>query len=535
MVGENKQKEILDQTGQAVPSAYQLVCSQLALFSFPMPQDTYFIGIDNGGTMSKAAVFNAVGREIAIASRRVNILSPRPGWSERDMRMLWVHTAEAIREAVAKSGLAPEQIKGLACTGHGNGLYLLDKAGCPLRHAINSSDSRAQSHIDLWHKEGVWEKVLPRTAQSLWAAQPAPLLAWLRDNEPGVFRDIGTVFMAKDYIRHCLTGERLAEITDMSGTGLMNVVERCYDKVVLEAYGLPEVAAWLPPLVESGGLAGTLRREAAALTGLLPGTPVAGGMFDIDACALSSGILDSSLFSIVAGTWGNNQYIARQPLIDHKLFMTSCYSIPGWFLMLEGSPTSAGNLEWFLDTFLAGERKALADGNSVFYTGISAQVASIKPADSQLLFLPFLYGCNCGNLRGGFHGLDATHGTGALLRAVFEGVAFAHFQHIERLLKFRDFPSVIRFTGGAAKDPVWCQLFADVIGVPVEVPSGSELGALGAAMAASVATGYHADFPEAVKAMASVDKIYEPVAEQTAVYRAKYVAYQDLIRKLKAP
>ncbi|MDR2512239.1 MAG: carbohydrate kinase [Puniceicoccales bacterium] len=498
-----------------------------------MPQSTYFIGIDNGGTMSKAAVFDAAGREVAMASRRVNTISPRPGWSERDMGALWMDTAEAIREAVAKSGLAPGQIKGLACTGHGNGLYLLDKAGRPLRHAINSSDSRAQSYVERWLKEGIWEKVLPRTAQSLWAAQPAPLLAWLRDNEPGVFRNTGTVFMAKDYIRHCLTGERLAEITDMSGTGLMSVVERRYDKAVLDAHALPEVAAWLAPLVESADLAGSLSREAAGLTGLLPGTPVAGGMFDIDACALSSGILDSSLFSIVAGTWGNNQYIARQPLIDRELFMTSCYSIPGWFLMLEGSPTSAGNLEWFIDTFLAGERRAAA-GSGAFYADISAQVARIKPADSQLLFLPFLYGCNCGSLRGGFHGLDSSHGTGALLRAVFEGVAFAHFQHIERLLKFRDFPSVIRFTGGAAKDPVWCQIFADVIGVPVEVPSGSELGALGAAMAASVATGHHTGFQDAVKAMASVDKIYEPAAEQTAIYRAKYAAYQALIQKLKA-
>jgi L-xylulokinase len=496
-----------------------------------MSQDTaYFVGVDNGGTLSKAAVFDAQGRELAVASRRVNTLSPRPGWSERDMDALWQDTAAAIRQAVQESGVASAQIKGVACTGHGNGLYPLGKNGKIIRNAINSNDSRAQSHIERWLKNKVDEAVLPLTAQSLWAAQPAPLLAWLRDNEPDVYREIGVVLMAKDYIRYRLTGELRAEITDMSGTGLMSVVNRRYDNAVLEAYGIPEIAPLLPPLVESADIAGTVTPAAAELTGLPAGTPVAGGMFDIDACALSSGILDSRQFSIVAGTWGNNQYIAREPLVDRELFMTSCYAIPGWFLMLEGSPTSAGNLEWFLGTFFAKER---AEWGGQFYARISEMVAGIHPSDSQIIFLPFLNGCNCGNLKGGFFGLDATHGQAALLRAVFEGVAFAHYQHIERLLKFRDFPSVIRLTGGAARNPVWCQLFADCIGAPVEVPAGSELGALGAAMAAAVAVGRHADIKEAVNTMTAIEKRYEPNPAATVIYRAKYAAYQTLIKKIK--
>jgi L-xylulokinase len=490
-----------------------------------------FLGIDNGGTMSKAAVFDASGKELSVASRRVNMLSPRTGWSERDMNRLWTDTAAAIREAIQKAGVAPEQIRGVACTGHGNGLYLLDKKGKPLRNGINSNDERAQSYIDRWRKSGVDETVLPMTAQSLWAAQPAPLLAWIRDNEPCVFRNIGSVLMVKDFIRFCLTGECRAEITDMSGSGLMNVVERRYDDAVLNAYGLPETAAFLPPWIEAFETSGYVTAEASALTGLKQGTPVAGGMFDIDACALSSGILDSSEFSLVAGTWGNNQYIARQPLVDKELFMTSCYAVPGWYLMLEGSPTSAGNLEWLLETFFAREREA--DGAD-FYRRISDMVASVEPTASQAIFLPFLYGCNSGALKGGFFGLDAAYGRAELLRAVFEGVVFSHYQHIERLLKFRDFPKVIRLTGGAARSEVWCRIFADCIGAPVELPSGSELGALGAAMAAAVATGYYGSLPEAVAAMTSIETRYEPDPVYTAVYREKYAAYKGLIQKLNS-
>lgn len=490
----------------------------------------YFLGIDNGGTMSKVAIFDACGAELAVASRRVNTLTPRTGWSERDMSRLWTNTAEAIREAIQKAGISPKQIQGVACTGHGNGLYLLDKDGKILRNGINSNDERAQTYIERWRKLGVDETVLPMTAQSIWAAQPAPLLAWIRDNEPDVFRNIGSVLMVKDFIRYCLTGECRAEITDMSGTGLMNVVERKYDEAVLNAYGLSEIAAFLPPLIESTATGGYITDEAEAITGLPKGTPVAGGMFDIDACALSSGILDSGEFSLVAGTWGNNQYIARQPLIDKELFMTSCYAVPDWYLMLEGSPTSAGNLEWLLDTFFAEEKKT---EGAAFYHRISELVSSVEPTDSQVVFLPFLYGCNNGNLKGGFFGLDASHGQAELLRAVFEGVVFSHYQHIERLLKFRDFPKVIRLTGGVARNAVWCQMFADCIGAPVEVPAGSELGALGAAMAAAVATKCYAGFHEAVKSMTSIEKRYEPNPVYTVVYREKYSTYREIIQKLK--
>lgn len=491
----------------------------------------YFLGIDNGGTMSKAAIYDACGKELSVAACRVQQLTPQAGWSERNMERLWTDTAAVIRQAISQANIAPSQIRGVACTGHGNGLYLLDRHGKPLRNGINSSDERAQQYIDGWRRHNIGEQVLPMTAQSLWAAQPAPLLAWIRDNEPDVFNNTGTVLMVKDYIRYRLTGERRAEITDMSGTGLMNVVNESYDPAVLEAYGLPEIMPWFPPLIESAETAGYITAEAASLTGLQQGVPVAGGMFDIDACALSSGILNAGQFSIVAGTWGNNQYIDRKPLVDKDLFMTSRYVIPGWFLMLEGSPTSAGNLEWFLETSFAHERMVFGDG---FYAYIASLVSGVKPEDSQVIFLPFLYGCNNGNLKGGFFGLDATHGRAEMLRAIFEGVIFSHYQHIERLLKFRTLPEVIRLTGGAARNPVWCQMFADCIGIPVETPAGSELGALGAAMAATVATKYYADFPQAVNAMSSIDKRYEPTPEYTAVYREKYQAYRYLIEKLNS-
>ncbi len=496
----------------------------------------YLVGIDNGGTLSKAAVFTEDGRELAAASRKVAVLEPQPGWSERDMDAMWRGTAEAIREVIAKAGVNAADIVCVACTGHGNGLYLIDADGNPVRNGINSMDGRAAGIIAQWKADGVDAQALPKTAQCIWPAQPNALLAWLRDHEPQSIERATSLLMAKDFIRFKLTGEVKMELTDMSGTSLMNVITGQYDDEVLEIFGISEMKRLLPPLVKSADLCGTVTPAAAAATGLKAGTPVAGGMFDIDACGLASGCVDERQFVIVAGTWGNNQYIARQPLVDRGLFMTSCYSMPGWYLMLEGSPTGAGNLEWFVSEFLGDKKEALTQaGKGSIYEWANAAVSALAPRESDPLFLPFLYGSNVGYpAKACFLGLEHRHTRDDVMRAVYEGCIFSHNYHLQRLYAFRAKPEVIRLTGGAARSAVWVQMFADIFQVPVEIPDGSELGALGAAVAAAVACGIYPSYEVAVASMARVARRHEPDPARRNVYAARYAKYLKAVEALKA-
>ena len=496
----------------------------------------YLIGVDNGGTTSKAALFTEEGRELAVASSKVEILELNPGWSERDMNTMWQGSAAAIKEVVEKSGVDPSEIACICSTGHGNGLYLIDAAGNPVRNAINSMDSRAAAIINQWKADGVDVKALPKTAQCIWPAQPNALLAWLRDNEPESIEKAASLLMAKDYIRFKLTGNVNMELTDMSGTSLMNVVTERYDDEVLEIFGISEMKRLLPPLVKSSDICGMVTAEVAALTGLLEGTPVAGGMFDIDACGLASGCVDEHQFVIVTGTWGNNQYIAKEPLIDAGLFMTSCYSIPGWYLMLEGSPTGAGNLEWFADEFLKDKRELLKlTGGGSAYGWSDAEVGGMLPKVDDPVFLPFLYGSNVGvPVKAAFLGLENRHSFNDRMRAVYEGCIFSHNYHLQRLYAFRDKPEVIRLTGGASKSPVWVQMFADIFQIPVEVPDGSELGALGAAVAAAVACGIYDSYETAVAAMCRVARRHDPNPEMAAVYTQRYEHYLKFVEALKS-
>src|SRR5689334_21166052 len=155
----------------------------------------YLLGIDNGSTISKAALFDLRGKEIATACCRADTEYPQPGWTERDMEMLWQSTARAIQEVLAKSGANPEEIAGIGNTGHGNGVYLLDKQGRPLRNGIQSMDSRAADVVNGWNQANLHAKVFPLTIQSFWPAQPNALLVWLKENEPQNYERLGAILM----------------------------------------------------------------------------------------------------------------------------------------------------------------------------------------------------------------------------------------------------------------------------------------------------------------------------------------------------
>jgi L-xylulokinase len=493
----------------------------------------YLLGIDNGSTVAKAAIFSSSGDEIAIAARKIPLASPQPGYSEVDMEVLWQLTAEAIREAVQRAGVHAGDILGVACTGHGNGLYLVDASGRPVRPAIRGADTRARATIDRWLADGVDVAIRPRTMQAIWPAQPNALLVWMRDHEPESLERAVANLTVTDYIRLRLTGETGAELTNQSGTSLMNVGTGQYDAQVLEAFGIPEMQRLLPPLRRSEEICGTVTRSAAEATGLAAGTPVAGGLFDIDACGLASGLVDESQLCMIAGTWGNNQYIAKQPVVHQDVFMTTRYAIDGYYLMLEGSATSASNLEWFVTEFFDAERKqAEATGDSV-YEVCNRLVAETDPAGTGIVFLPFLYGSNVSlDGKACFFGLDGWQTRGHLLRAIYEGIVFSHHWHLDRLLQFRALPAQIRLSGGAARSQVWLQMFADILQVPVEVPAGTELGALGAAIAASVAAGCYDSLPSACQAMVRIERSCQPNPQRAALYRDKYGRYQRLLQVL---
>ena len=496
----------------------------------------YLLGIDNGSTVSKAALFDLHGKEIAVASCKAETEYPHPGWTERDMEMLWQSTASAIREVLAKSGVKPEEIAGIGNTGHGNGVYLLDKQGRPLRNGIQSMDSRAAAVVTEWNQRELLAQVFPFTIQSFWPAQPNALLVWLKQNEPQNYERIGAILMVKDYIKYRLTGEITADYTDMSATSLIDVRNKCYSRELMALYGLDEVYEALPPLKHCFEVVGQVTRLAAEVTGLAAGTPVVGGVFDVDASAIGAGAINVNQACLIMGSWSINEVITKDPIVDPSLFMTTLFAEPGLYLTIEGSATSATNLEWFVNQCCGDERaEAKRRGISV-YEVCNEEVASLPPGSTNIIFHPFLYGSNVQpSARAGFYGVAGWHTRAHLLRALYEGVVFGHLSHIEKLRKAGAQIHGARLAGGGSRSTVWSQMFADTIQVPMEISDGNELGARGAALSAGIGAGIYCDYAEAVRAAVSVVRIHEPNLGNTPLYLARYAEYERLIHAMQEP
>lgn len=495
----------------------------------------YLIGMDNGGTFSKAALFDEQGTQISVGSVATETLTPKPGYTERDMEALWQANASAIRQAIEKSGIDPQQIAGISFSGHGKGLYAVDKDGNPACNGIISTDARAWAYPKKWKEDGTAKAIYEKTFQEVLYMQPVCLLAWLKDNAPKTYASIRYVFSVNDYVRFRMTGEAYADATIASGGNLVNLQTGAYDRDLMAAFGIPEAYDMLPPLKFPAEICGHVTPEVAAETLLPEGTPVAAGMFDVNACGIASGLSDEDKMCMVAGTWSINEFIAKEPVVNGTVALNSLFCIPGYYLVEESSPTSAGNMEWFIRNLMSYEQEeAKASGASV-YDLTNTWVESIEPQDSNVIFLPFLNGSNEDALaKGTFVGLTAFHKKKHMLRAVYEGIVFSHLTHVKKLLQNHAIPASIRLSGGAANSDVWVQIFADALQIPIDVIEDKELGAQGAAMAAGIAAGIYADYPDAIARTVHITKTIAPRPEYRDVYQKKYETYRQVIAGLSS-
>ena len=474
----------------------------------------YLLGIDNGGTTIKAALFDVNGTQIAVESANTPLLTPRPKFVQRGMQSVRDVNFSLISKLCSTYG--GENIIAVGVTGHGKGLYILDRNKKVLYDGIASTDGRAMDYEQKWVADGTAEKVYSVNAQKVLACQPVALLRWLKDNERKIYNNIGYIFSVKDYVRFLLTGEIYNEYTDVSGSNLLNLRTNRYDLKLTELFGIPEMDEALPPIIRSDEVCGTVTAECASQTGLKAGIPVVGGMFDIDACAVAMGAYKPGDMCIIAGTWSINEYISDHLIDNHTVSMNSVFCDPHYYLAEESSATSTGNLSWF--------REWMKNNT---YAVMDEAVASLSPEKTGPCYLPFLYGSNESSLaKAAVVGLEIHHTDADLLRAVYEGVAFSHLTHINELLKSRPVPKCAKLAGGIVNSSVWSGIFADTLGFELELTESTELGAKGAAMAAGIGAGLFNGYAQAIEACVQPGKIIEPDAYRHEIYAEKYQNYR---------
>lgn len=474
------------------------------------------LSIDAGGTTVKVCVFDLSGEMLETQNAEIETQFFPDGRAERDPVLFWKAIQNAIRKILA-GPISASQIIAIGCTGFGNGVFFIDEAGNPTYPGIVSLDHRAQPLVDEL-KDGFVGVI---TGNKVWGGQTLFQIANMAKNHPEVFDASRWALSCKDFIRFCLTGEAWTDPTDVSGGGLMNLKQGRYAAEVFERLGAPQILSKLPPIVENSDIAGRVTKNVAGETGLVEGTPLAGSMMDVAACCLGAGVTSSDSLIMIAGTWSINCIETSSTELETAgefPILNMLHRGRKVRLLAEGSPTSASNLSWFIEQ---------ATGGSLSLDSINTLVSNCKVTGERCYFLPYVHGPR--PRYGAFLGLQATDNQATMLRAIFEGVAFQHRRHAEEVLAYDKTakPKTIRLAGGAAKSAIWAQIFADVMGMTVEVSENFEVGALGAAICAAVAVGKYSSLELAAAKMTKIKTVVVPDKSNTLVMEARY---QEFLR-----
>lgn len=490
-----------------------------------------FLTIDNGGTNTKVAIFDDHGKQISVVTFPTKNQERQAGFHEINLNELWDKLGSAVHEALAAANLTGGQISGVTTVGHGKGLYTLDEHHEIFIDGVLSADNRGKEYAEYF--ENQVDNIFPISHQHVMASQAPVILRWLKDHEPEHYAKIGTVLSNKDFIRFLLTGEVFQEIGDASGNNFINLNNGQYDRRLFDFFGISEMYDKMPKLVKPTDQCGVISDAAAQATGLAAGTPVFGGMFDIDACSVATGVLDNSKFSLIAGTWNMNLFPNDEMAAEGTGLMNSIFPT-GKNLVEASSPTSAGNLAIMINMLMTSELRDAKANHKSIYDDLEAFLANTDASYAKTIFLPFLYGSNSDpDATGSFIGLSSSTTKSEMIRAVYEGIAFAHRYHVTALLKVLGHqPSVIRMSGGGTNSPSWVQMFADVLKLPVELVEANELGGLGGVITCSVGLGEYPNFETAVGEMSRVKARYEPRPDQSRIYDQKYQVYSSLVAAL---
>lgn len=487
----------------------------------------YLMGIDNGGSDIKCGIFDLEGREVAVSSTQVTLDIPEPGFTERDADKVWNANVEVIKAALELAEIDGTEVAAIGLTGYGNGMVLTNEKGEAVYPAIVSTDDRASGYCKKFREDGTERKLFPYTRQTTWSAQPAVMLPWFRDNLPDVLDKTRWVLGIKDFIRFHLTGEITTEITEASSGCLVDLDTRQFEMKLFEILGIEDCYQKMPPIFESAEISGRVTAEAAKMTGLEVGTPVAAGYFDIDANALASGILSSEELCLIAGTWSINEYLSKEASkdIDSKENVATLSYLKDYYIMEDSTPTSASNFNWFIKSLLRPERPDVA--TSEIYQECNELVEAIEPQDSDVIFVPYLFGsATHQDANGAFLNLTGADNRNSMLRAVYEGVVFSSAHHVYNLKRPIESYSKARLSGGVSNSEVWSQMMSDVLQISIETLAGDEPGTKGAAMGAGVACGVFSNLEDAVDKMVNIGKTYHPRKEYADIYARKFAKYE---------
>ncbi len=496
-----------------------------------------YLGIDVGTSGTKTLAMREDGKIVSSATVEYPLSSPKPGWSEQDPAHWWRATVSSVRQVLKSAKIKPGAVAGIGLSGQMHGSVFLDRNCDVIRPAILWNDQRTAAQCaEIEAKAGGRKKLIRLVANPALTGFTAPKILWLRDHEKRNYAKTTQVLLPKDYIRFRLTGEFATEVSDASGTLLLDVKRRRWSRSLLEKLDISRDL--LPKVYESEEVSGQLVDIAAGQLGLAPGVPVVGGGGDQAAGAIGNGIVRRGVISATMGTSGVVFAHSDDVQIDPAgRVHTFCHAVRGKWHVMGVVLSAGGSLQWYRNQLCETEVKAAKRKKIDPYELLTAQAAEAPPACEGLYFLPYLTGERTPhadpNARGAWIGLSLRHGKPHLVRSVMEGATYAMRDCLEIIAGMKIPIREIRLSGGGARSKFWRQLQADIYGRKVVTINAEEGPAYGVALLAAAGTGAYKNVVEACAATIDVTSSTAPGRKTKAAYNRAYPMYGKLYQSLK--
>ncbi len=490
----------------------------------------FVIGLDCSTTSTKAIAFDKNGRVAAQAVEKIPLFSPKLNYYEQNASDWWISSRKALRKIVQQ--IDPGRITALAVSNQRETFVALDKNRNSIRQAIIWLDERCKDEVESFSQKIGKDRIHKITGKPVDYAPVVYRLAWMKKNEPLLFKKIAMICDVNTFLVWKLTGAFRTCWASADPLGMFGLKNKKWSSVILNELELYENQ--LPETFCPGTVLGKVSEEASKLTGLKTNTLIIAGGGDGQAAGLGSNVLTSKSAylnlgtAVVAGVY-SAQYKTN------KAYRTMCScSDEGYYLECS---LRAGTfaIDWFIKKILKID--PLQQPN--IYKHLEKGAEKISIGSNGLLHLPYL----CGvmnpywdiNARGAFIGLSSSHTRAHLYRAILEGIAFEKLFAINEVEKninanIKDLIVI----GGGASNNLWLRILADVTGKNICIPENTEASALGAAITAAVGAGWYKTFQDAANKMTGIKKIIKPDIDNNKKYRQIYSVYTKIYPALKS-
>ena len=499
-------------------------------------EPNYVVAVDIGTTSAKTLLIDRAGKVTGVHSIPYPLHVPQSDMAEQDPEQIFQAVIDGMNAVIVASGVHPDDILCVSFSSAMHSLIVMDEQHQPLTASIIWADQRSVDAAEELISNGIGHSIYKNTGTPIHPMSPLTKLIWLREHQPEIYQKASKFIGIKEYIFYRLFKQYTIDYSIASATGMFNIHQLDWDEQALQVTGISKQQLSDP--VPTTHVIQGIDPEYASKIGINPDTSFVIGASDGVLANLGIGVMDSSEAAVSIGTSSAVRAVVRKPTLDPegRLF---CYALAEDYWVIGGASNNGGVvLRWTVEQLFSDGLAPLGQHQLAQYTSFLEVARQAPPGANGLLFLPLLTGERApfwdAKARGVYFGLSMGHHKSHMLRAAMEGIIFQIGSIVSLMEGLAVKPTVIRASGGVLQSELICQIMADVLGIPVEVPEVIESSGLGAAKLGLYAMGVIDKLVDPIGSdKASFNKRYEPNEQNHLLYQQLLPIYLKVYSQLK--